>query len=168
MNDQSKRPPLSHASGTPVTDNLNIQTAGPRGPALLQDVWRIEKLAHFARAVIPERRMHAKGSGAHGTFTVTHDISRYTKAKIFAEIGKQTPMFARFSTVAGERGAADAERDIRGFALKFYTDEGNWDMVGNNTPVFFIRDPLKFPDFIHTQKRHPKTNMRSTTAMWDF
>ena len=127
MNAESKRPPLAHASGTPVTDNLNIQTAGPRGPALLQDVWLIEKLAHFAREVIPERRMHAKGSGAHGTFTVTHDITRYTKAKIFSQIGKQTPMFARFSTVAGERGAADAERDIRGFALKFYTEEGNWE-----------------------------------------
>jgi hypothetical protein len=125
MSNESKRPPLSHASGTPVTDNLNIQTAGPRGPALLQDVWLLEKLAHFAREVIPERRMHAKGSGAHGTFTVTHDITRYTKAKIFSKIGKQTPMFARFSTVAGERGAADAERDIRGFALKFYTEEGN-------------------------------------------
>jgi catalase len=137
MSNESERPPVSHASGTAVTDNLNIQTAGPRGPALLQDVWLIEKLAHFAREVIPERRMHAKGSGAFGTFTVTHDITRYTKARIFSKIGKQTPMFARFSTVAGERGAADAERDIRGFALKFYTEEGNWDVVGNSTPVFF-------------------------------
>jgi hypothetical protein len=136
MSDHSTRPPLSHASGTPVTDNLNIQTAGPRGPALLQDVWLLEKLAHFAREVIPERRMHAKDSGAYGTFTVTHDITRFTKAKIFSKIGKQTPMFARFSTVAGERGAAHAERDIRGFALKFYSEEGNWDVVGNNTPVF--------------------------------
>jgi catalase len=134
VNDKIKRPFLTHASGAPVTDNVNIMTAGPRGPALLQDVWLIEKLAHFAREVIPERRMHAKGSGAHGVFTVTHDITRYTKARIFSEIGKQTPMFARFSTVAGERGAADAERDIRGFALKFYTEEGNWDVVGNNTP----------------------------------
>jgi catalase len=123
-------PHLTHATGAPVSDNLNIQTAGPRGPALLQDIWLIEKLANFDREVIPERRMHAKGAGAHGTFTVTHDIGRYTKAKIFAEVGKQTPMFARFSTVAGERGAADAERDIRGFALKFYTEEGNWDVVG--------------------------------------
>src|SRR5277367_3041131 len=123
MKDTTKTPFLTHASGAPVTDNLNIQTAGPRGPALLQDVWLIEKLAHFAREVVPERRMHAKGSGAHGTFTVTHDISRFTKAKIFSQIGKQTPMFARFSTVAGERGAADAERDIRGTALKFYTEE---------------------------------------------
>jgi catalase len=159
---------LTHATGTPVTDNLNIQTAGPRGPALLQDIWLIEKLAHFDREVIPERRMHAKGAGAHGTFTVTHDISRYTKAKIFAEVGKQTPMFARFSTVAGERGAADAERDIRGFALKFYTEEGNWDVVGNNTPVFFFRDPLRFPDLNHAIKRDPRTGMRSADNNWDF
>lgn len=143
-------------------------TAGPRGPALLQDVWFLEKLAHFDRERIPERVVHAKGSGAYGTFTVTHDISRYTRARIFAEVGKQTPLFLRFSTVAGERGAADAERDVRGFAIKFYTDEGNWDLVGNNTPVFFIRDPLKFPDFIHTQKRDPKTNLRNATAAWDF
>ncbi|WP_348628219.1 catalase [Rhizobium sp. WW_1] len=168
MNDQTNRPFLTHASGAPVSDNVNIQTAGPRGPALLQDVWLIEKLAHFAREVIPERRMHAKGWGAHGTFTVTHDISRYTKAKIFSEIGKQTPMFARFSTVAGERGAADAERDIRGFALKFYTEEGNWDLVGNNTPVFFFRDPLRFPDLNHAIKRDPRTGMRSADANWDF
>ncbi|WP_050849006.1 catalase, partial [Bordetella pertussis] len=146
----------------------NTMTAGPRGPALLQDVWFLEKLAHFDRERIPERVVHAKGSGAYGTFTVTHDISRYTRARIFAEVGKQTPLFLRFSTVAGERGAADAERDVRGFAIKFYTDEGNWDLVGNNTPVFFIRDPLKFPDFIHTQKRDPKTNLRNATAAWDF
>jgi catalase len=159
---------LTHATGTPVSDNLNILTAGPRGPALLQDVWLIEKLAHFDREVIPERRMHAKGSGAHGTFTVTHDITRYTKAKIFSQVGKQTPMFARFSTVAGERGAADAERDIRGFALKFYTEEGNWDVVGNNTPVFFFRDPLRFPDLNHAIKRDPRTGMRSADNNWDF
>jgi catalase len=159
---------LTNATGAPVSDNLNIQTAGPRGPALLQDVWLLEKLAHFDREVIPERRMHAKGSGAHGTFTTTHDISKYTKAKIFAEIGKQTPMFARFSTVAGERGAADAERDIRGFALKFYTEEGNWDVVGNNTPVFFFRDPLRFPDLNHAIKRDPRTGMRSADNNWDF
>ena len=143
-------------------------TAGPRGPLLLQDVWYLEKLAHFDREVIPERRMHAKGSGAHGTFTVTHDITRYTKAKIFSEVGKKTEMFARFSTVAGERGATDAERDIRGFALKFYTEEGNWDLVGNNTPVFFMRDPLKFPDLNHAIKRDPRTNMRSAKNNWDF
>jgi catalase len=168
MIDKPTRPYLSHATGAPVSDNLNIQTAGPRGPALLQDIWLLEKLAHFDREVIPERRMHAKGSGAHGAFTVTHDITRYTKARIFSEIGKQTPMFARFSTVAGERGAADAERDIRGFALKFYTDEGNWDVVGNNTPVFFFRDPLRFPDLNHAIKRDPRTGMRSADNNWDF
>src|SRR5438067_9049164 len=168
VSDQKKPQYLTHATGTPVADNLNILTAGRRGPALLQDIWLIEKLAQFDREVIPERRMHAKGAGAHGTFTVTHDITRYTKAKIFSQIGKQTPLFLRFSTVAGERGAADAERDIRGFAIKFYTEEGNWDVVGNNTPVFFIRDPLKFPDFIHTQKRDPYTNLRNNIAAWDF
>jgi catalase len=159
---------LTTAFGAPVVDNNNTQTAGPRGPALLQDVWFLEKLAHFDREVIPERRMHAKGSGAHGTFTVTHDITRFTKAKLFSQIGKQTPMFTRFSTVAGERGAADAERDIRGFAMKFYTEEGNWDLVGNNTPVFFIRDPLKFPDLNHAIKRDPRTGLRSANNNWDY
>jgi len=143
-------------------------TAGPRGPVLLQDVWLLEKLAHFNREVIPERRMHAKGSGAYGTFTVTNDITKYTKAKIFSEVGKQTEMFSRFSTVAGERGAADAERDIRGFSMKFYTEEGNWDLVGNNTPVFFFRDPMQFPDLNHAVKRDPHTNMRSAKNNWDF
>src|SRR5712691_5283721 len=159
---------LTTAFGAPVDDNQNIKTAGRRGPALLEDVWLIEKMAHFDREVIPERRMHAKGAGAFGTFTVTHDITKYTKAKIFSEVGKVTPMFARFSTVAGERGAADAERDIRGFALKFYTEEGNWDLVGNNTPVFFLRDPLKFPDLNHAIKRDPRTGMRSADSNWDF
>jgi catalase len=159
---------LTTANGAPVADNQNTITAGRRGPALLQDFWLIEKLAHFARERIPERVVHAKGSGAFGTLKITHDISRYSKAKVFSEIGKETEAFLRFSTVAGERGAADAERDVRGFALKFYTEEGNWDVVGNNTPVFFIRDPLKFPDFIHSQKRDPKTNLRSNVAAWDF
>ncbi|QBQ95778.1 catalase [Paraburkholderia pallida] len=159
---------LTSAAGAPVVDNQNSLTAGPRGPVMLQDVWLIEKLAHFDREVIPERRVHAKGSGAFGTLKVTHDISRYTKAKVFSEVGKETPLFMRFSTVAGERGAADAERDVRGFSIKFYTEEGNWDVVGNNTPVFFIRDPLKFPDFIHTQKRDPRTNLRNNVAAWDF
>lgn len=168
MSDPSNDRKLAHANGALVSDNVNIQTAGPRGPALLQDVWLIEKLAHFDREVIPERRMHAKGAGAHGTFAVTHDVTRYTKAKLFSAIGKQTPMFARFSTVAGERGAADAERDIRGFALKFYTEEGNWDLVGNNTPVFFFRDPLRFPDLSHAIKRDPRTGMRSAECNWDF
>lgn len=159
---------LTTAFGCPVADNQNTMTAGPRGPQLLQDVWFLEKLAHFDREVIPERRMHAKGSAAYGSFTVTHDITAYTKAKIFSEIGKQTDLFVRFSTVAGERGAADAERDIRGFALKFYTEEGNWDLVGNNTPVFFLRDALKFPDLNHAVKRDPKTNLRSAQNNWDF
>ncbi|MBB5429682.1 catalase [Paraburkholderia sp. CNPSo 3155] len=159
---------LTTAFGAPVPDNQNTQTAGPRGPALLQDVWLIEKLAHFDREVIPERRMHAKGSGAFGTFTVTHDVTKYTRAKIFSSVGKKTEMFARFSTVAGERGAADAERDIRGFALKFYTEEGNWDLVGNNTPVFFLRDPLKFPDLNHAVKRDPRTGLRNADSNWDF
>ncbi len=163
--DQKK---LTTAAGAPVPDNQNTMTAGPRGPVLLQDVWLLEKLAHFDREVIPERRMHAKGSGAYGTFTVTHDITKYTRAKIFSEVGKSTPLFARFTTVAGERGAADAERDIRGFAVKFYTEEGNWDMVGNNTPVFFLRDPLKFPDLNHAVKRDPRTNLRSAKNNWDF
>lgn len=166
MNSEEK--PMSHASGMPVSDNLNIRTAGPRGPALLDDVWLIEKLAHFDREVIPERRMHAKGWGAYGQFTVTHDITQYTKAAIFSQVGKTTPMFARMSTVAGERGAADAERDIRGFGLKFYTDEGNWDIVGNNTPVFFFRDPLRFPDLNHAIKRDPRTGLRSADSNWDF
>ncbi|MGI9316404.1 MAG: catalase [bacterium] len=165
MSEKSK---LTTASGCPVADNQNVMTAGPRGPMLLQDFWFLEKLAHFDREVIPERRMHAKGSGAYGTFTVTHDITQYTKAKIFSEVGKKTELFTRFSTVAGERGAADAERDIRGFAVKFYTEEGNWDMVGNNTPVFFLRDPLKFPDLNHAVKRDPRTNMRSAQSNWDF
>lgn len=159
---------LTTVVGAPVPDNQNILTAGPRGPQLLQDVWYLEKLAHFDREVIPERRMHAKGSGAFGDFTVTHDITRFTRAKVFSQIGKKTEVFVRFSTVAGERGAADAERDIRGFAIKFYTDEGNWDLVGNNTPVFFLRDPLKFPDLNHAVKRDPKTNLRSAGNNWDF
>lgn len=168
MNKNQQTDKLTTAAGAPVADNNNAATAGKRGPMLLQDVWFLEKLAHFDREVIPERRMHAKGSGAFGTFTVTHDITKYTKAKIFSEIGKQTEMFVRFSTVAGERGAADAERDIRGFAIKFYTEEGNWDLVGNNTPVFFMRDPLKFPDLNHVVKRDPKTNMKNANSNWDF
>src|SRR5712672_1267317 len=151
----------------PVSDNQNSITAGPRGPVLMQDFILFEKLAHQNRERIPERGQHAKGSGAYGTLTITHDVTKYTKAKAL-QPGKTTEAFLRFSTVAGERGAADAERDVRGFALRFYSEEGNWDMVGNNTPIFFVRDALKFPDFIHTQKRHPKTNMRSPTAMWDF
>ena len=163
-----KAPTLTTNAGIPVADNQNSLTAGPRGPLLVQDFHLFEKHAHFNRERIPERVVHAKGSAAFGTFTVTKDISRWTKANIFSRVGKTTECLLRFSTVAGERGAADAERDVRGWALKFYTDEGNWDLVGNNTPVFFVRDPLKFPDFIHTQKRDPRSNLRSNTAMWDF
>ncbi len=162
------KPILTTTAGAPWPDNQNSMSAGPRGPLLLQDYQLIEKLAHQNRERIPERVVHAKGSGAYGTFTVTKDLGKYTKAKLFGQVGKKTDILMRFSTVAGERGAADAERDVRGFAVKFYTEDGNWDLVGNNTPVFFVRDPLKFPDFIRTQKRHPKTNLRSATAMWDF
>ncbi|MGM0612743.1 MAG: catalase [Bacteroidota bacterium] len=163
-----KKKKLTTTGGAPLANNQNSITAGKRGPVLMQDYQLLEKLAHQNRERIPERVVHAKGWGAQGTFTVTEDITKYSCADIFNKIGKQTPMLARFSTVAGEAGAADAERDVRGFALKFYTQEGNWDMVGNNTPVFFVRDGYKFPDFIHTQKRHPKTNLRSNTAKWDF
>ncbi|WP_108396566.1 catalase [Devosia submarina] len=162
------RPIMTTSAGAPVPDNQNSESAGPRGPLLMQDYQLMEKLAHQNRERIPERVVHAKGWGAYGTLTITNDLSKYTIAKIFGEVGKKTDLLIRFSTVAGEMGAADAERDVRGFAVKFYTDEGNWDLVGNNTPVFFVRDPLKFPDFIHTQKRNPRTNMRSKTAMWDF
>ena len=164
----SKKKALTTAAGIPVGDNQNSLTAGERGPTLLQDHHLLEKLAHFNRERIPERVVHAKAAGAHGVLTVTKDITKYTKAKIFSEVGKKTEMFGRFSTVAGEKGSADTVRDVRGFALKFYTEEGNWDMVGNNTPVFFIRDAIKFPDFIHTQKRMPQTNLRSDTMWWDF
>ena len=153
----SKNPILTTSSGAPVADNQNSITAGPLGPVLMQDFHLLEKLAHQNRERIPERTVHAKDSAAYGTLTITNDISRYTRAAAL-KVGKKTEAFLRFSTVAGERGAADAERDVRGFALRFYTEEGNWDIVGNNTPVFFVRDPLKFPDFIHTQKRHPKNN----------
>ena len=159
---------LTTTGGAPVSNNQRSLTAGNRGPVLLQDYQLIEKLAHQNRERIPERVVHAKGWGAMGTFTVTRDITKYTRAKLFSEVGKKTPVLSRFSTVAGELGAADTERDVRGFAVKFYTEEGNWDMVGNNTPVFFVRDGYKFPDFIRTQKRHPKTNLRSAEAMWDF
>jgi catalase len=160
----SDTPRLTTASGIPVADNQNSLSAGPRGPLLLQDFHLVEKLQHFNRERIPERVVHAKGSGAYGTFTVTHDISRYTKATLFNAIGKTTETFVRFSTVGGEKGSADTERDPRGFAMRFYTEEGNWDLVGNNTPMFFI----KFPDFVYTQKRDPQTNLKSAQMMWDF
>jgi catalase len=160
-------PVLTTANGAPIPVQQAL-TAGPRGPVLMQDVALIEQMQHFNRERIPERPVHAKGSGAYGTFTVTKDITKYTRANLFGKVGKTTETFLRFSTVAGERGAADAERDVRGFALKFYTEEGNWDLVGNNTPVFFVRDPYKFQMFIHTQKRHPQSNLRDMDMQWDF
>ncbi|CAO3419537.1 catalase [Azospirillum doebereinerae] len=159
---------LTTAAGVPVADNQNSLTAGPRGPLLMQDFHLIEKLAHFNRERIPERVVHAKGAGAYGVFRVTRDVTSHTKASFLSAIGKETEVFLRFSTVGGEKGSADADRDPRGFALKFYTEDGNYDLVGNNTPVFFVRDPLKFPDFIHTQKRNPATNLKDPTAVWDF
>ena len=159
---------LTTSTGIPVGDNQNSLTAGERGPVLMQDFHLIEKMAQFNRERVPERVVHAKGSGAYGTLTITNDITRYSKANIFSQVGKKTNLTVRFSTVGGEKGSADPERDPRGFAVKFYTEEGNWDLVGNNTPVFFIRDALKFSDFIHTQKRDPQTNLKSPTMMWDF
>lgn len=167
-NDSADQGPMTMANGSPVVNNQDSMTAGVRGPVALQDAWLIEKHAHFNREVIPERRMHAKGWGAWGTFRVTHDVSHLTRAGIFSEVGNECELFMRFSTVAGERGAADAERDIRGFAMRFYTEEGNWDVVGNNTPVFFFRDPKKFIDLNHAVKRDPRTNLRSPNTNWDF
>src|SRR5580698_6193072 len=168
MAEDLKSKQMTTDAGRPVGDNQNSMTVGPRGPIVFEDYLLFEKMAHFNRERVPERVVHAKGSAAHGTFTVTNpDLAKYTTAKVFT-MGKKTPTFLRFSTVGGEKGSADSERDVRGWALKFYTEEGNWDLVGNNTPVFFIRDPYKFPDFIHTQKRDPRTNMRSATAMWDY
>lgn len=168
MADKPKNRKLTTATGIPYYHHEDSMTVGPRGPVLLQDFILHEKLAHFNRERIPERIVHAKGTGAYGTFTCTHDITKYTRAVPFSQIGKETKMFIRFSTVGGEKGSADAERDPRGFAIKFYTEEGNWDLVGNNTPIFFIKDAKKFPDFIHTQKRDPRTNTKSPTMMWDF
>jgi catalase len=163
-----KRVQMTTTAGAPVPDNQNSITAGRRGPVVMSDQVLFEKMAHFNRERIPERVVHAKGAGAFGTFKVTHDISKYTRAALFGGIGKETETFLRFSTVGGEKGSADAERDPRGFALRFYTEEGNWDLTGNNTPVFFLRDPMKFSDFIHTQKRDPQTNLKSPTMMWDY
>ncbi|CEM23795.1 unnamed protein product [Vitrella brassicaformis CCMP3155] len=164
----SSRPVITTSSGCPVDDNQNSVTVSSTGPIAISDFALIDKLAHFDRERIPERVVHAKGAAAHGYFEVTNDITKYCKAKVFERVGKRTPVFLRFSTVGGERGSADTARDPRGFAVKFYTEEGNWDMVGNNTPVFFIRDPIKFPDFIHTQKRCPMTNIPNPDMFWDF
>ncbi|XP_049512336.1 catalase-like isoform X2 [Dermacentor silvarum] len=163
-----KPEPLTTSWGAPVSDKTNVLTVGPRGPVLLQDVVFLDEMAHFDRERIPERVVHAKGAGAFGYFEVTHDITKYTKASIFSQVGKRTPMAVRFSTVGGESGSADTVRDPRGFAVKFYTDEGNWDLVGNNTPIFFIRDPFFFPSFIHTQKRNPATHLKDADMFWDF
>jgi hypothetical protein len=166
---EEKKKVMTTDAGRPVGDNQNSLTVGPRGPVVFEDFLLFEKMAHFNRERIPERVVHAKGSGAYGHFVCTSkEITKYATAKLFSQVGKKTPTFIRFSTVGGEKGSADTERDPRGFALKFYTEEGNWDMTGNNTPVFFIRDPLKFGDFIHTQKRDPETNLKSPTMMWDF
>lgn len=154
--------------GAPVSTKTAVLTAGPRGPVLLQDVVYLDEMSHFDRERIPERVVHAKGSGAHGELVITHDISQFTKAKLFSAVGKRTPCFFRFSTVAGEMGSADTARDPRGFAMKYYTEEGNWDLVGNNAPIFFIRDPLLFPVFIHSQKRNPVTNLHDPNMVWDF
>ncbi|MCX7089947.1 MAG: catalase [Legionellales bacterium] len=164
----SKCPFMTTDAGVPIGDNQNSLSAGERGPLLMADAQLMERMVHFNRERIPERVVHAKGGGAHGTLTITHDISQYTCAKLFSKVGNQCDAFLRFSTVAGEQGSPDTARDPRGFACKFYTEEGNWDLVGNNTPVFFVRDPLKFQDFIHSQKRHPKTGMRDNTMQWDF
>src|SRR5262245_32972746 len=165
----SKRPTLTTEAGAPVADNQHSQRAGANGPTLLQDHHLIEKLARFNRERIPERIVHAVGSAAYGYFETTNAaIARFTKMKIFSAAGKRTPAFLRFSTVAGSRGAPDTARDPRGFALKFYTEDGNWDLVGNNTPVFFIRDGIKFPDFIHSQKPDPHTNRQEPDNVWDF
>ncbi len=168
MTKKTEKTVMTTAAGCPVADNQNSMTAGARGPVLMQDVFLMEKMAHFNRERVPERVVHAKGAGAYGTFRVTSDISKYTRAKLFEKVDNECEVFVRFSTVAGELGSADTVRDPRGFAIKFYTEEGNWDLVGNNTPVFFIRDPLKFSDFIHSQKRQPVTGLRDATLQWDF
>jgi len=165
MTDKKK---LTTSQGMPVDNDLESTTAGERGPTLIQDIHLLDKLAHFDRERIPERVVHAKGAGAFGYFEVTHDMTKFTRAKFLSKVGQRTDVLARFSTVGGEKGSADSERDPRGFALKFYTEEGNYDFVGNNTPVFFIRDAMKFPDFIHTQKRHPATNLKNADMVWDF
>lgn len=160
---------LTLASGCPIGDKFNSLTIGPRGPLLLQDVAYLEETAVFNRERIPERVVHARGMSAYGNFKVTEStMSKYCKAKVFATKGKKTDVVVRFSMVTGEMGSADTVRDVRGFAVRFYTDEGNLDIVGNNSPVFFIRDPIQFTSFIHSQKRHPKTHMKDPDAFWDF
>src|ERR1700758_3904232 len=161
-------PSTTTDSGIPIASDEHSLTVGPKGPTVLHDAHTVQKMQHFNRERVPERVVHAKGSGAHGFFEVTEDVTQWAKAAFLSEVGKRTPVFVRFSTVAGELGAADTQRDPRGFAGKFYTEEGNYDLVGNNTPVFFIRDASKFQDFIHSQKRLPDTGMRSNDMQWDF
>jgi catalase len=168
MSDDRRRPTTTTDSGIPVASDEHSLTVGPNGPTVLQDAYTVQKMQHFNRERVPERVVHAKGSGAHGFFEVTEDVTQWTNAAFLSKVGKRTPMFARFSTVAGELGSADTVRDPRGFALKFYTEEGNYDLVGNNTPVFFIRDAIQFSDFIHSQKRMPDTGLRSNDMQWDF
>ena len=161
-------PATTRDAGTPVSSDEYSLTAGPGGPNLLQDTYLIDKLAHFVRERVPDRVYHVKGGGAFGYFEVTDDVTEWTKAAFLGQVGKRTPLIVRFSTVAGEEGYADTDRDVRGFAVKFYTEDGNYDMVGNNTPVFFVRDPMKFPDFIHSQERLPDSGLRSNNMQWDF
>ncbi|KAK7588160.1 hypothetical protein V9T40_005405 [Parthenolecanium corni] len=164
----SKTQAITTAFGAPVDTKSASLTVGPHGPILLQDTTYLDEITHFDRERIPERVVHAKGAGAFGYFEVTHDVTKYTKACIFSQIGKRTDLFVRFSTTAGESGSADTVRNVRGFAIKFYTEEGIWDIVGNNTPTFFIRDPMLFPSFIHTQKRNPVTHLKDADMYWDF
>ncbi|XP_072025965.1 catalase-like isoform X2 [Amphiura filiformis] len=159
---------MTQSTGCPIDNKTASLTVGPRGPILLQDFTFQDEMAHFQRERIPERVVHAKGAGAFGYLEITHDITQYTKAAPFESIGKKTPLAVRFSTVGGESGSADTARDPRGFAIKFYTEDGNWDLVGNNTPIFFIRDPVHFPNFIHTQKRNPVTHLKDPDMFWDF
>src|ERR1700694_3496460 len=170
LSDQRKqqKPITTNDAGIPVSSDEYSATVGPDGPVLLQDSYLIEKMAQFNRERVPERVVHAKGSGAFGYFEVTQDVTQWTKAAFLNKVGQRTPLFLRFSIVAGEEGAPDTDRDVRGVAIKFYTEEGNYDMVGNYTPIFFIRDPMKFPDFIHSQVRLPDTGMRSNNMQWDF
>jgi catalase len=162
------RPTTTTDAGIPAASDEHSLTIGPDGPILLQDHYAIQKMAQFNRERVPERVVHAKGGGAHGFFEVTEDAAQFCKADFLSEVGKKTPVFLRFSSVAGELGSPDTQRDPRGFALKFYTQEGNYDMVGNNTPIFFVKDPSKFQDFIHSQKRMAETNLRSHEMQWDF
>jgi catalase len=169
MRDKKQRPlQTTNDAGIPVPSDEYSLTLGPAGPVLMQDAYLTEKLAHFVRERVPDRVYHVKGGGAFGYFECTADVRQWTKAAFLGKVGKRTPLILRFSIVAAEEGYPDTDRDVRGVAIKFYTEEGNYDLVGNNTPVFFVRDPMKFPDFIHSQERLPDTGMRSNNMQWDF